>query len=190
MALMEWMIMNARARTVVVGVGNEFRRDDGVGWAVVALLRERARHRADGPGSEVEFTVSDGDPARLIDMWRGADLCVVVDAAHAHPGCPGRVHRLELRKGTPAPAASASTHGMGLGEAVELSRALDTLPARLVVFAVEGEDTSMGTGLSTPVRNAVTPLAECVEREIGAAPSPDTAREGSRTAGVSDGRSG
>jgi hypothetical protein len=34
--------MTAPGRVVVIGVGNEFRRDDGIGPAVVARLRDRA----------------------------------------------------------------------------------------------------------------------------------------------------
>lgn len=30
------------ARIAIIGVGNEFRHDDGVAWAVIARLRERA----------------------------------------------------------------------------------------------------------------------------------------------------
>ncbi|WP_018384893.1 hydrogenase maturation protease [Wenjunlia vitaminophila] len=156
--------MSGNGRTVVVGVGNEFRRDDGVGWAVVGRLAELAERTSSLDG--VVLTVSDGDPGRLIGTWRGAALCVVVDAAHAHPGCPGRVHRLEVTGGELRASASASSHGLGLGEAVELARVLGHLPPRLVVFAVEGADSSLGTGLSAPVRAAVAPLAERVRQEI------------------------
>ncbi|MFF4713140.1 hydrogenase maturation protease [Streptomyces eurythermus] len=156
--------MDGAGRIVVIGVGNEFRRDDGVGWAVVDRLA--------GPGSPapaltgVELAFSDGDPGRLIGTWRGASLGIVVDAAHAHPGCPGRVHRLEVTRGELAASSAASSHGLGLGEAVELARVLGWLPERLVVFAVEGEDASVGRGLSAQVQNAVASVAERVRREI------------------------
>jgi len=66
----------------------------------------------------------------------------------------------------PAATAAASSHGMGLGEAVELARVLGRLPERLVVYAVEGEDVSVGRGLSAPVRTAVAVVAERVRQEI------------------------
>ncbi|WP_435611933.1 hydrogenase maturation protease [Streptomyces sp. bgisy159] len=155
--------MRARDSIVVVGVGNDFRQDDGVGWAVVTRLRERA---GDGPTAGPVLATCDGDPGRLIGLWAGASLAVVVDAAHAHPGRPGRVHRLELAAGGPARPSSTSSHGLGLGEAVELAGALDLLPERLVVYAVEGARTDFGTGLSPAVAAAVEPLAEAVEDEI------------------------
>ncbi|MEU9126892.1 hydrogenase maturation protease [Kitasatospora sp. NPDC048540] len=157
--------MNTTARITVIGVGNEYRRDDGVGWAVVTRLAERLRN-APSPG-RAALVVCDGDPARLISHWEGADLAIVVDAAHAHPGRPGRVHRLELAGGRLAVADGAtSSHGLGLGDAVELARELDRLPALLVVYAVEGADCSPGTGLSAPVGAAVDSLADEIAGQI------------------------
>ncbi|MFE7172896.1 hydrogenase maturation protease [Streptomyces sp. NPDC057616] len=156
--------MGTPTRIAVIGVGNEFRRDDGVGWAVLARLRERAARRPLPPGTVP--AVCDGDPGRLIGLWEDADLAVVVDAAHAHPGTPGRVHRLELDAGHLAQPPTTSSHGLGLGEAVELARALGRLPRHLVVYAVEGADSSLGTGLSPAVAAAVEPLTRTVEWEI------------------------
>lgn len=108
----------------------------------------------------------DGDPGRLIGLWENADLAVVLDATHAHPGHPGRVHRLELDAAELGRPRTSSSHGLDLGEAVELSRALGRLPGHLVVYAVEGADTSLGTGLSEPVAARVETLVERVEDEI------------------------
>ncbi|MFD0259146.1 hydrogenase maturation protease [Kitasatospora indigofera] len=157
--------MNTPARVIVIGVGNEYRRDDGVGWAVVGRLAEQARTRP-LPG-RTSLVVCDGDPARLISHWDGADLAIVVDAAHTHPGQPGRVHRLVMEDGRIAAADRAtSSHGLGLGDAVELARELDRLPRRLVVYAVEGADCSPGTGLSAPVELAAARLAAQITKQV------------------------
>lgn len=156
--------MRTRTRVAVIGVGNEFRHDDGVGRTVVDRLRERAE---DGPlPSDTVFATCDGDPGRLIGLWEGAALAVVVDAAHAHPATPGRIHRLALDAGRLDPPQTTSSHGLGLGEAVELARVLGLLPDHLVVYAVEGADGSFGTGLSPAVAAAVDPLVTAVEDEL------------------------
>ncbi|MEU5893656.1 hydrogenase maturation protease [Streptomyces sp. NPDC047461] len=157
--------METRGRIAVIGVGNEFRRDDGVGWAVLARLRERP------PAAGTRLATCDGDPGRLIGLWEGARLAVVVDAAHAHPGTPGRVHRLELDAGLLPQPQTTSSHGLGLGEAVELARVLGRLPDRLVIYAVEGAESTLGTGLSPAVANAVEPLVAAVEAEIAGMPA-------------------
>ena len=156
--------MGSSASIVVIGVGNEFRRDDGVGPVVAALLLERAGNRAPVPDTVV--SVCDGDPARLIGLWEGARLAVVVDAAHAHPGTAGRIHRIELEAERLGQPSTTSSHGLGLGEAVDLARVLGRLPKRLVVYAVEGSDASLGTGLTPAVAKVVERLADSVEDEI------------------------
>ncbi|MFI0538534.1 hydrogenase maturation protease [Streptomyces sp. WSLK1-3] len=156
--------MRAHPRIAVIGVGNEFRRDDGVGWAVVARLRTRSVREPRLSG--IEPATCDGDPARLIGLWEGADLAVVIDAAHAHPSTPGRVHRLALRDARLSAPPTTSSHGLGLGEAVELARVLGLLPRELVVYAVEGADGEFGAGLSPAVAAAVDRVADAVEDDI------------------------
>ncbi|MFD7611611.1 hydrogenase maturation protease [Streptomyces sp. NPDC059828] len=156
--------MQSEMRTVVVGVGNDFRRDDGVGWAVVEKLRSRACFDALPSGTELR--ICGGDPVRLIEWWEGADLAVVIDAACVHPGHPGRVHRTELGARPPSRTATASSHGFGPGEAWSLARVLGRLPHQLVVYAVEVADISVGRGLSPVVAAAVDSVADRVICEI------------------------
>ncbi|MEV8550235.1 hydrogenase maturation protease [Streptomyces glaucescens] len=156
--------MSIDSRIIVIGVGNEFRHDDGVGWAVITRLEERTATRPLPPGTVMERC--DGDPGRLLGLWENAELAVVIDAAHAEPPHPGRVHRLALDDARSDRAATTSSHGLGLGEAVELSHVLGRLPRRLVVYAVEGADRSLGRGLSAPVADCVDELACAVEKDV------------------------
>ncbi|MEU2156073.1 hydrogenase maturation protease [Streptomyces sp. NPDC019396] len=156
--------MQSEMRTVVVGVGNEFRHDDGVGWAVVNTLRNRASRGRLASGTELR--ICDGDPVRLIECWDNAVLTVAIDAARAHPAHPGRVHRMELSARWLAPVATASSHGFGLGEAWSLARMLGRLPQRLVLYAVEVADSSVGRGLSPEVAGVVDAVADSVISEI------------------------
>ena len=145
--------------TVVIGVGNEYRRDDGIGPAVVAQLRDRGL-----PG--VTLTVSDGEPSQLLDTWAGAELAVVIDAVLCEPSVPGRIHRTTL--GSVAGEVSASsTHGLGVPDAVRLAAALDQAPSSLVVYAVEAADLGFGLGLSPAVSAAVPEVARAVLAETG-----------------------
>lgn len=69
-------------RVVVIGVGNSLRGDDGVGPAAVEALRGRV------PDGTV-LAVSDGEPARMLDLWNGADTVVVLEALRAGSARPG-----------------------------------------------------------------------------------------------------
>jgi hydrogenase maturation protease len=149
-------------RTVLIGVGNLYRRDDGIGQALVSAVGELHL-----PG--VVLTVSDGEPSQLLDAWSGADLAVVVDAVLCDPPVPGRIHRTTLGSAAPGSAA-ASTHGLGVPDAVRLAEALNRAPQRLVVFAVEAADVGFGLGLSPPVAASLPELTRAVQAELGAPP--------------------
>ncbi|MBW1596434.1 hydrogenase maturation protease [Streptomyces sp. JJ38] len=159
--------MKPLAGTAVIGVGNAFRGDDGVGWAVVALLRERAERRPPPPGTS--FAVCDGEPGRLIGHWEGSALTVIVDACFPPAPCPGRTHRWCSASGA-APLAVApgrhSTHGLGVAEALRLADVLGRAPGRLVGYAVEGADHAPGRGLSPAVARVVPWLAELIEADV------------------------
>ena len=76
---------------------------------------------------------------------------------------PGRLYRLDV-SASPLDRElfKNSTHAFGLAEAVELSRALGTLPARVLVFGVEVKDLTTGIGLSPEVKKALPVLVEQV----------------------------
>ncbi len=143
---------------VVIGVGNEFRHDDGVGLAVAERVRGQAP-----PGVLVVMT--DGEPTRMLDAWVGSTVAVVVDAVLLREPTAGRVHRMAV-DGVPGARPATSSHGLGLPDAVELGRALDRMPGRLVLYTVEVADTGYGVGLSGPVAAAVPELVAAVLREL------------------------
>jgi hydrogenase maturation protease len=151
--------MEDQGRVVVIGVGSEFRRDDGAGPQVVAWLRQCAP-------AGVELQVSDGEPTTVIDAWQGAALAVVIDTVLAEPAIPGKLHRLVLDRGHPAPQSAVSSHSLGLGEAIGLAAVLGRMPERLIVHAVEAGDVNLGTGLTPAVAAAIPRLAAAVLRDL------------------------
>jgi hydrogenase maturation protease len=146
---------------VVIGVGNEFRRDDGAGPAVVGRLRDRVP-----PG--VELVITDGEPTRLIQAWTGAALAVVVDAVRAEPPQPGTIHRFVVDRPGTGPERTASSHGLGLDDAISLAVALDRMPGRLIVHAIEAADLAQGTGLTPAVVAAVDSVVDAILDDISA----------------------
>jgi hydrogenase maturation protease len=148
------------APVLVVGLGNELRRDDGAGITVARELLARET----GPGIEVHE--QPGEPIALLDAWSSRDAAVLVDAMTSG-AAPGTVARLEARD-EPLPETlrcSSSTHAVSLAETLELARVLERLPKRLVVYAVEGRDFTAGTGLSAGVRAALPGLTDAVLAE-------------------------
>jgi hydrogenase maturation protease len=145
-------------RTVVIGVGNPYRCDDGVGPAVVGLLRPNAP-------AGVELTSTLGDTTKLIDLWDGADLVIVVDAMRAATPRIGTIHHVTVGD-LPVANDPVSSHGLQLGEAIELARVLGRLPRRLELFAVEIGEPGHGTELSPAILQSAQRLARQIAAEV------------------------
>jgi hydrogenase maturation protease len=143
--------------TLVIGIGNDFRRDDGVGIKVAKRIAERNL-----PGVRVVSGIS--EPAALLEVWSGAARAVVVDAATGANSTPGRIRRwtgpdLET-------TAVVSSHAMGLAQTFALGQALARMPGELVVFTVDIVDTNHGMGLTPAVEAAVPELVGVIVNEI------------------------
>jgi hydrogenase maturation protease len=146
-------------RVLVAGIGNELRGDDAVGLEVADRLRERVP-----PG--VEVVGCEQEPLRLIDTWHGADSVVVVDAIDSG-GEPGTVVRLDASVDQIAERTfRSSTHAFGVGETIELARALGKLPRRVIVYGVEGAEFAAGRGLSALVDAAVGSVVESILADL------------------------
>jgi hydrogenase maturation protease len=144
---------------IVVGVGNPLRGDDGVGLEVARRLRERA-------GAGVTVRELEGEGIALLDLWEGARAVLLIDSVRSGAP-PGTIHRVEATE-RPLPAelrSSTSTHAVGVGDAIELARALGRLPSPLVVYGVEGDRFETGAALSPDVAAAVDRLADALLRE-------------------------
>jgi hydrogenase maturation protease len=147
---------------VVIGVGNSMRRDDGAGIAVV----ERARPLLP-PGVEVH-TLS-GEATSLLDAWEGADLAVVVDAVRwDRPPAEGvtRIDVIGHPDNVGGWGTAASSHGLGVAEAVALGRALDRLPPRLILLLITLAEEGQGEGLSPTVEGYVDDAVARVVAEL------------------------
>jgi hydrogenase maturation protease len=147
----------ASLNRLVIGIGNSYRRDDGVGLTVAD---EIAKCRL--PGVQVKTAI--GEPGAILDAWTGAELAVVVDAAMGEGLTPGRVRRW-IPGDVDGPAA-VSSHALGLPQTYALGQALGQLPDKLVVFTVEVADVDHGIGLTPAVAAAVPDVLDAVLAEL------------------------
>jgi len=147
-------------QTLIIGIGNRYRRDDGAGCAVASRLHNMA-------GSGVRVITPDGAGGALMDTWSDADRVFVIDAS-CSGAAPGAIQRFDA-VASPLPTGILqphSTHAFGLAESVELARALDRLPPQLIVYAVAGEDFGPGVGLTPDVQRAADEVARRIRDEI------------------------
>lgn len=148
--------------TVVIGVGNPYRCDDGAGKEVVERLRAALQGRDD-----VRLLDLDGEPVRLMQAWGDATTVILVDAVRSGASA-GTVHEADARSVGERPSPGVDLGGghlLGISEAISLARALDRLPAGLRVLGIEGASFEHGVGLSPEVDAACD---EVVERVLAA----------------------
>ncbi|WP_019627735.1 hydrogenase maturation protease [Thioalkalivibrio sp. AKL10] len=145
---------------LVIGIGNPWRGDDGVGHAVVEALQ--------GTSGLTTATCS-GEPAELMDLWQGHDPVILVDAI-VTGAAPGTLHRLDAREPLPR-GARYSSHGIGLAEAVELARSLGDLPETLIVHGIEPACLEDGADLSTAIAENMPRLLHRICDEFGPSPN-------------------
>jgi hydrogenase maturation protease len=138
----------------VIGVGNPYRHDDAAGLVVLDRLRERF-----GDDPRLRLVDLDGEPVRLIQAWEGSTAVIIVDAVRSLQPA-GTIHRLR------ADGITAAGHLLGLGEALDLARALGELPDELAVLGIEGAVFTLGEGLTAAVAEACTLVAAEVAGQI------------------------
>nr|WP_231366519.1 MULTISPECIES: hydrogenase maturation protease [unclassified Thioalkalivibrio] len=149
---------------LVIGIGNPWRGDDGIGHAVVDALEGTAG---------LATAKSHGEPAELMELWQGHDPVILVDAI-VTGAAPGTLHRLDAREPLPR-GARYSSHGIGLAEAVELARSLGDLPGTLIVHGIEPARLENGAGLSPEISAAIFQMSRNILKEF-TRPRPDASR--------------
>lgn len=147
----------------VVGVGNEFRRDDGVGPAVAQAIQRT--HPAG-----VCVLIENGEASALLDAWADSELVIIVDAVAGTPSAvrpaqPGTVRRITNWSSENSGKLSNS-HGLGITDALVLAVAMDRAPRHVVIYTIEAYDTGYGVGLSRPVAASVAAVVSAIDEEI------------------------
>lgn len=138
---------------LIIGVGNEYRRDDGAGLMAAAALENVAG---------LSVLSLPGEGTELINAWSAPGLAevVVIDAMRSDDP-PGQIRYFDVvREPLPVGTFSCSSHRFGLAEAVEMARILGRLPRRLTIVGVSGLNFSQGVGLTPVVAAAISRVVE------------------------------
>ncbi len=148
--------------TLVLGIGNEIKRDDIVGLEVVAALEARL----DDP--DIAFETMNSGRLLLIDELSGHDRVCIVDSIVTEDGEPGDWYVFDPEAVEPdKESGGLATHNVGLGTLTTLGEAMgESMPA-ITIYAIEVADPfEYGEGMTDPVRKAVPRLVEEIGEEI------------------------
>lgn len=146
-------------RTLVLGIGNLLRSDDGVGVHVVQRLKKE----------NLKADIVDAAIAGLgiIEMIGGYDKVIIVDAIMTG-GKPGAIYRLS-RENLPNTVHLSYSHGVDLPTALRFGEEImrEEMPKEVVVFAIEAEDIGSFDDKCTPrVKKAIPKVIELIKKEI------------------------
>lgn len=144
---------------LVLGIGNAYRGDDAAGLHAVGRLMEQ---EWDG----VILREQAGEGTALMDALDGPSAVVLIDAVESGAP-PGTVHRWDVSaEGVNAKFLRCSTHNFSVHDAIEMARALDKLPPRVLLFGIEGGNFEPGAALSPEVEAALDTLTAEVRQAI------------------------
>jgi hydrogenase maturation protease len=152
--------MSDRKSILVVGIGNPYRCDDGVGPLIAEHLRKHASRKG-GCTSNIK------DGLSLMNLWEKYDCVYLIDAVSSGRA-PGQVYRFDALT-DPLPEnffTNYSTHSINIPEIIALAKNLDSLPEELIIYGVEGKDFSIGTELSREVRKASAAVADYIIKDM------------------------
>ena len=142
-------------KTLVIGVGNLLRCDDGVGIHVVNRLEEAA------PNIDT-LDVALGS-IEILEAMKSRDRVFIVDAIQTG-GEPGAIYRVNLSGGEEPPRITHS-HGVDLLTTLKLGDSLfpSQMPREMILLAVEAEDiTTLSMSCTSKVQAALEKAVEII----------------------------
>jgi hydrogenase maturation protease len=140
-------------KVMLLGLGNDIRCDDGVGFLIV---REAAKRLGNPANIEVVECPQMG--LEILDHFIGRDVVIIVDSVMTGKAPVGSI--IELEEADLKPLTVTSIHYLGVPETLEIGRALgENIPATVRIIAVEVADPyTVGTNMTREVEAAI-PLA-------------------------------
>ncbi len=145
---------------LVLGLGNTFRQDDGLGVRAVERLLQRYELPA-----EVRVRVGAVLGVHLLTDLEGVQHLIVVDAIRAN-NPPGTLIRLEGEEVPHMFTARVSLHEMALSELLALAEVFGFRPPHIVALGLVPASMGMGPDLSPEIAERLDMLVEAVWDEI------------------------
>jgi len=144
------------SETVVLGIGNELMRDEGVG--VIAARALGAEHLPEG----VQVVEGGTGGLDLLFELEGRSRAIIIDAVEMKAP-PGTVRSFTLDEVDIDMAAPiASLHQIGLADVLEIGSLVGPMP-EIHVVGVQPKEVAPGTGLTPEVGQAVSAVIEQVK---------------------------
>lgn len=154
--------MSEAPRILVMGVGNPLMRDEGAGPRVIEMLLAAYEFP-----ENVEVVDCGTMGFTILDVLRGTDHLIVVDALRTDDLEPGTVVRLEPDDFAPSQVMH-SLHDVRLPEVLQTAALIGTTPETVAIGIQIEEITEWVLELSEPVTEALPVAVGAVLEELAA----------------------
>ncbi len=148
-------------KTVILGLGNSVRADDGVGLYVARAVQKKL----DLP--DVVITETHGAGLDILELLTGFDKAIIVDAIQTEGGLVGQIHHLDVSAFKPT-RHTINPHSTDLPTSIEAGRRLGLpLPYEITIFAIEIADADTFSEECTPtVSHAIPVCVDLILKEL------------------------
>jgi hydrogenase maturation protease len=160
-----------QSKVVVLGVGNELLKDEGIGVHIARKLQEMS------PPGTVEV-VDGGTLPDATLVFEGIDKLIVVDAVQAG-GKAGAIYRFHPEDVETDSRVITSLHQISLLENLWLMEHFSRKPKEVIIIGIEPEDISSGLELSARLQKQVPQIIALVLKEAGIEHTVDLKKGGS-----------
>lgn len=150
-------------RVRIIGIGS-WSGDDRIGWDAIEAIEASGVLRRFPPDS-VDAVRCDR-PGGLLALAAGAPALILIDAMRSGAS-PGTVRRLAAEEVAMA-QGGMSSHGLGVAEWLAVARALDLLPAAVLVYGIEAPSSAPATEPGERVSAAVPAVLRLLSADLAA----------------------
>jgi hydrogenase maturation protease len=152
-----------KAKSVVIGLGNLYMRDDGIGLRVAKEL-EKMKF-----GESVSIQEYPEMDLAIIGTLQDAAKVIIVDAVKSGKE-PGTISKYTFIPRKEEIADLPSLHSMKLSDLLDIAMSSGTLTRPVVILGVEPKDDSPGTELSPEVELSLSKVIQAVIKELSRLP--------------------
>ncbi|WP_181685079.1 hydrogenase maturation protease [Halorhabdus salina] len=148
---------------LLLGLGNDIKRDDVVGLEVTDALADRF-------DDDIDVETYTSGRLMLIQELSGYDQVFLVDAIKTDGGTPGEYYEFSPSEVEPGDdSGGLATHNVGLGTLQTLGEAMGQSMPEITIFAIEVENPfEYGEGMTDAVSEAVPTLIQEIGDDIEA----------------------
>lgn len=146
-----------KSKILVVGVGNPYRSDDGIGAEIIKILQLE---------NNPDFVLVDGgtDGLALFDKVVEYEQVIIIDAVQMleAPGVVKQFSPAEARLKVKSDVLS--THGFGLADMLKLVEQFG-IKSEIKIIGIQPKDVSFGEGLSDAVKKQIPHILQLIKQK-------------------------